>query len=133
MRLAADAGDRPRFEKFAEPFVSFNLGSALFRKSVFDKVGLYDPTLRHGEDTDWFMRAREQGVSMVIPEQVTLLYRIHEHNMTRNKLTRESHFIQALKKSLDRRRQQSGDIAAPLPKLFYLDRSISDWQNPKEC
>jgi len=123
MRLAADAGDNPRFESFAEPFVSFNLGSALFRKSVFDKVGLYDPTLRYSEDVDWFMRAREQGVSMVILEQTTLLYRLHQLSITHGKSANALNILKVIKRSLDRRRQNDG-FARSLPRIPNLSQSM---------
>lgn len=124
MRISAAKEGQPRFEKFSEPAVFFNLGSALFRKSVFDKVGLFDETLHCGEDVDWFMCAREKSVSIFILKEVTLLYRMHHNNMIRNKLTRDYYFINALKKSLDRRRQQNNGLAISLPKLPYYEEGF---------
>ena len=65
-------------EEFSEPGIAFCNGCALFRKEVFNKVGLFDPALRYGEDLDWFMRARERKVSIVVLDQVFLLYRRHQ-------------------------------------------------------
>lgn len=101
-------------EEFAEPAFSVNLGSAVIRKSVFARVGLFDETMRYSEDVDWFMRAREAGASIVTIDAVTLLYRQHEQNMTRGKSTTELNVLKALKRSLDRRREQTG-IASALP------------------
>ena len=91
---------------------SVNLGSAVIRKSVFERVGLFDETMRYSEDVDWFMRAREGGAAIVTIDAVTLFYRQHDQNMTRGKSTSELNVLKALKKSLDRRRELSGSAAA---------------------
>ena len=99
-----------------EPAFSVNLGSAVIRKSVFERVGLFDETMRYSEDVDWFMRARESGATILTIDAVTLFYRQHEQNMTRGKSTTELNVLKALKKSLDRRRERTGSAAA-LPSL----------------
>ena len=110
--LSATVTGETRAEEFAEPAFSVNLGSAVIRKSVFDRVGLFDETMRYSEDVDWFMRAREGGAAIVTIDAVTLLYRQHEQNMTRGKSTAELNVLKALKKSLDRRRELTGSAAA---------------------
>ena len=99
-------------EEFGEPAFSVNLGSAVIRKSVFERVGLFDETMRYSEDVDWFMRAREGGAAIITIDAVTLLYRQHEQNMTRGKRTSELNVLKALKRSLDRRREQTGSASA---------------------
>jgi hypothetical protein len=39
---------------------------------VFDRIGLFNPDLRFGEDMDWYMRARGQGVSIAGIEDICL-------------------------------------------------------------
>ena len=111
-------------EEFAEPAFSVNLGSAIIRKSVFERVGLFDETMRYSEDVDWFMRAREGGAAIVTIDAVTLLYRQHEQNMTRGKSTSELNVLKALKRSLDRRRERTGSASA-LP-TFKTRRVIAE-------
>jgi GT2 family glycosyltransferase len=101
-------------EEFAEPAFSVNLGSAMIRKSVFERVGLFDETMRYSEDVDWFMRAREGGAAIITIDAVTLFYRQHDQNMTRGKSTTELNVLKALKRSLDRRRESNG-FASALP------------------
>jgi len=108
------------FVLIPEPSLAINLGTALFRKSVFDRVGLFDETLRISQDIDWFMRAREQGVSTVVSQRTALIYRIHRHNATRDKRASRSAFVTALKMSLDRRRRGAGGEAVSLPELPHL-------------
>ena len=97
-----------------ESAFSVNLGCAVIRKSVFDRVGLFDETMRYSEDVDWFMRARESGAAIMTIDAVTLFYRQHEQNMTRGKSTSELNVLKALKRSLDRRRERAS-VAAALP------------------
>ena len=110
--LSETADGQTQSTEFAEPTFSVNLGSAIIRKSVFDRVGLFDETMRYSEDVDWFMRAREAGAAIKTIDAVTLLYRQHEQNMTRGKSTSELNVLKALKKSLDRRRERTGAAAA---------------------
>jgi glycosyltransferase involved in cell wall biosynthesis len=112
--LSETGSGQTQSQEVAEPAFSVNLGSALMRKSVFERVGLFDETMRYSEDVDWFMRAREAGAVIVTIDAVTLFYRQHEQNMTRGKSTSELNVLKALKKSLDRRRERTGS-AAPLP------------------
>lgn len=105
-----------RAEEFGEPAFSVNLGSAVIRKSVFDRVGLFDEAMRYSEDVDWFMRAREAGAAIMTLDAVTLFYRQHEQNMSRGKSTSELNVLKALKKSLDRRRERTGSASA-LPSI----------------
>jgi glycosyltransferase involved in cell wall biosynthesis len=114
VRLAETVSDQTRAEEFAEPAFSVNLGGAVVRKSVFERVGLFDETMRYSEDVDWFMRAREAGAAIVTIDAVTLFYRQHEQNMTRGKSTSELNVLKALKRSLDRRRERTG-FASALP------------------
>ena len=107
--------DTPTTE-LSEPFVSFNIGAALYRRSVFEKIGPFDADLRYGEDTDWFMRAREAAVGLLVLPQTTLHYRLHAGGMTNGKSAADLNVVRVLKKSLDRRRQ-STPAPASLPNL----------------
>lgn len=108
---------------FLEPdhkIISVNLGSGVFRKTAFERVGFFDESLRYNEDSDWFLCAREQGIAMLILKEVTLLFRIHPDSMTHHKPAADSTLFEALKKSLDRRRRQ-GLLDYKLPCLSDFD------------
>lgn len=116
--------NKKTFKEFAQPSVGVNLGAGLYRKSVFEKLGYFDPALRLSEDVDLFMRIRENGISMAMIEAVTLYYRIHENNISRERERQHALFIKALKQSLNRRRQSEG-TASSLPSLFYINEKLS--------
>lgn len=103
------------FEDFLEPFVSISLGSALFRRSVFDRIGMLDPDLRFAEDLDWFIRARDLGVPMLFVSSVMQIARRHGDNITWGKNMQEKNFLKILKRSLDRRRRTG--LAGPVPRF----------------
>ena len=95
----------------AETFPSY-LGCGLYRRHVFETVGLFDPELRFGEDADWFNRAAERHARIERMDAVTLLVRRHTANMTRGKSLVEMNMLRVLKKAMDRRR---ADAAATPP------------------
>jgi glycosyltransferase involved in cell wall biosynthesis len=86
-----------------ESFTDY-IGAAIFRKTVFSKVGLFSPPLLFGEDWDWFVRAREHDIPMRRIEDTTLYVRRHGGNMTRGKNLVELNVLHVIKNALDRRR-----------------------------
>lgn len=88
----------------AKTLSNVHLGSGLYRRRTFDRVGTFDESLRFSEDHDWFLRARELGVAITVLPDVTLIYRIHSTNMTLGRTINDVALTQILKRSLDRRR-----------------------------
>jgi glycosyltransferase involved in cell wall biosynthesis len=97
-------------------FIHSNLGAMIIRKAVFTKIGIFDKTLTYHSDTDFWFRARESGIKILVDKRIALIYRIHGENHTSGKTTETLGFANILKKSMDRRRNQSGEIKA-LPEL----------------
>ena len=89
----------------------YYIGAGLYRKRAFDRVGLFDRTLRFGEDTDWYTRAREKGARMERLDLVTLLVRRHGENMTEDRKEIELSMLRVFKKALDRKRDESAPAA----------------------
>ena len=105
------------FKEWGTPVLAMSLGGGIFRRSVFDKIGFFDEKQRYCDDWDWFMRARELGIKMVVHKEVVQLYRRHNQNMTNQQSLGNNYFIRMLKKSLDRRRQENCGQAESLPRL----------------
>lgn len=71
------------------PFYAMSLSTALFRRELFDQVGVFDISMRYCEDVDWFFRAQQIGIAMHRQSGVTLYYRRHKDNLTnRNDLVK---------------------------------------------
>ncbi len=90
------------FEDVSEPYQFVNLGSAVYRRSVFETVGPFDETLAENEDTDWYMRAWEHSVPKVVQDQIALFYRRHDQNMTQTTLHPHLKMTRLFKRHLDR-------------------------------
>ena len=95
-----------------------NLGARLFRREAFERIGLFDASMRYCEDADWFYRAKEAALPMQAIEQCTLYYNVHAHGITHQQDLKQPVLL-ALKKSLDRRRNFS---IRTLPKLSDYSR-----------
>ncbi|HUN54985.1 MAG TPA: glycosyltransferase [Smithella sp.] len=97
-----------RYDYTGNPLESFPhyIGAAIYRKSAFEKVGLFDAMLRFGEDADWFLRAGELNLNIKRLEETTLFVRRHGGNMTEGRNMLELNVMKVFKKSLERRRMQ---------------------------
>lgn len=98
-------------EYLGDPKESFKyyIGAGLYRKSVFEKVGLFDRNLLYGEDTDWYYRAMENRISVKWMDEITLFVQRHGKNMTEGKNILELNKLKTFKKVLDRDRQRYPD------------------------
>jgi glycosyltransferase involved in cell wall biosynthesis len=76
------------------------------RKSLFDWVGKFNPALTSAEDVDWFGRANDQGVPMVVIPQVLLHKRVHENNLSLTSSANNRNLLKAVKNSIDRKHRQ---------------------------
>jgi glycosyltransferase involved in cell wall biosynthesis len=95
------AGDPPR--PFGEPTVGIQLGTWLMRRSMLERHGGMDETLRHAEDVDWLLRLREAGVGLVLSDVVTTHYRLRDGSLTRDREATRHGLLAVLHASLQRR------------------------------
>jgi GT2 family glycosyltransferase len=81
---------------------------------VFHAVGTFDELLRGADDWDWYMRAREVGIPILVQNDVVLFYRRHDENLTNQREENDRATVQILRRSLERRRKRHGS-ASSLP------------------
>jgi glycosyltransferase involved in cell wall biosynthesis len=98
---------------FTQPYRFVNLGSALWRRSVFENLGLFDETLRLGEDQDLFMRCWERDVERALVDCVALYYRRHPGNMTHGLEGAEFGLMRVYRNRIDRIRRGEYDPSLP--------------------
>jgi len=117
MNASGVAGQGRSVGGLSAPQMAASLGCGVFRRSVFAEVGLFDEALHFCDDWDWFMRARELGVSFRLHRDVVLLCRRHENNMT-NQVELNNHYvIRMLRQSIERRRRRGNRADKSLPQL----------------
>ena len=89
-----------------EPRYGAQPGSFLFRRTVFDRVGHFEESLRNGEDIDLLMRLKEQGINTLRLPHVTYWYR-RDPAQTTGRARHVETLAHLLKRSLDRTRPHS--------------------------
>jgi hypothetical protein len=94
----------------------------LAQRGIFDRVGLFNEAMRHGDGTEWFLRAAEKGAMIELLPDVLVNRRIHERNSSRAVNESRHDYLRILKASLDRRRQLGGGSVKP----YTFSRPIGD-------
>ncbi|MFN2316519.1 MAG: glycosyltransferase family 2 protein [Gemmatimonadales bacterium] len=75
------------------------------RRSVYETIGTYDTAFRTAEDVDWYSRAKDAGIPMRILDNVYLEKRIHDDNLSTSGALNTPHLMEALRRSIQRRRE----------------------------
>jgi glycosyltransferase involved in cell wall biosynthesis len=107
------------FEVSSEPYQFISLSSAVYRRSVFERVGGFDEALWEGEDTDWFIRAWEKSVPKAVLTDIMLYYRRHGANMTTDSGPRL--LPRLFKRHLDRLREIEAPPGLDVPRQNVVD------------
>ncbi len=92
-----------------------HLGALLVKRDIFDQGYFFNKQLRYSEDVDWWMRLREDKQKIIILEDTTLEYRIHDTNMTKQTTVHDLNLLKVLHLSLKRRKER--DVAPVIPQL----------------
>ena len=88
-------------------FMEALVSACLYKKSIFDKVGLFDETMRQGEVFDWNIRLVECGCREKRINESTLLYRRHEGNLTNDKNVVAQGQMDAFRKKIARAKNKT--------------------------
>jgi glycosyltransferase involved in cell wall biosynthesis len=89
------------------PWTAPNL--MLIKKQSFAKVGPFSDSLRVGVTVDWYARATEAGLQMLMLPDVVLERRLHLTNNGLRERDSRAQYLHVLKAALDRRRRAAGE------------------------
>ncbi|MBL1211025.1 MAG: glycosyltransferase [Geminocystis sp. GBBB08] len=78
----------------------------MVRKSVFEKVGNFNPEFWVAEDTDWFARCNDENISIKVIDQVFLHKRIHNNNNSIIHPEQNKNLLKILRESIHRKRKK---------------------------
>ena len=92
----------------------------LSRRNTFEKVGFFDPNLRHGDANDWFVRVADYGLCVELLQEALVFRRLHATNFSAQGVSKSlDEHLKIIKNSLDRRRQLNGGS----PRLYQFPTS----------
>lgn len=99
----------------------YSLGSSLSRRSLLERVSI-DPSIRHGEDIDWFMRIQEAGARFELLDEVVQEYRRHETNLTvvEEGEAKQSELADVMARSMIRRRRIAKQREISVSEVYYV-------------
>lgn len=81
----------------------FMPSSWLVSRDCWESVGPFDESMTHAEDVDWLARARDSGVEFGTVEQLLLMRRIHDSNVSGAANESVGGLLTALRGSLHRK------------------------------
>ena len=79
-------------------------GTMLFRKSVFERVGLFDPRFAVAADADWVARSVGQNIQYCEFDGLVLMKRLHSANLTAQVELTQSELLALLRRKIGRGR-----------------------------
>ena len=100
-----DEKGRPILATAAQPVPGLLMTTLLARREAFELVGPLNPKLWFSDSADWFLRARDHGLSPHQLDAALTLHRRHETQLSRCRNAAASHeFLGLIKAHLDRQR-----------------------------
>lgn len=98
-------GFRPELLGVARP--GWIMEALLTRREVFARVGGFDPAFAVSEDSDWFARAVDGGVKLVVLPEMLVRKRVYGGNATLSSARTNPLLLKALRSSIQRKRQEA--------------------------
>jgi glycosyltransferase involved in cell wall biosynthesis len=106
--LAEGCSLPPGFKKelLEQDHVGRIMETLVARKTVFEKVGKFNPDYKLAEDVDWYARAKDQNISMAVIPEVLLYKRVHNSNSSSDAQVSNQALLKLLRQSINRQRSQ---------------------------
>ena len=86
------------------PMIQHQVGSATYRRRVFERIGNFDVTLWLGEDAEWFRRALGASTEIQITAEIALDYRLRPGSLSFGQSSLHKGFLAALRARLHQHR-----------------------------
>ncbi|BAQ63085.1 glycosyl transferase [Geminocystis sp. NIES-3708] len=79
-------------------------GTLIMKKSLWERIGKFNPEFTIGCDTEWFTRVKDYHIPHSFIPQTLLYKRIHHTNLSHNVELNRQELLTIVKQSLDRQR-----------------------------
>jgi glycosyltransferase involved in cell wall biosynthesis len=99
----------------ARSFPAVTPGGLVARRSLFERVGGFDPAYAIGCDAAWFALARDAGIPSTLLEDVLLEKRLHGTNLSNRSAINRSEMFRIAAASVARRRLPPTTTPKPPP------------------
>jgi glycosyltransferase involved in cell wall biosynthesis len=103
--VEAFPGLRPELLQQDSP--AFLPSALLVRRTIMSTVGMFDPSFKHGNDSDWFFRAQDMGIPRMILPDVLLFRSIHGKNESNQIKEMREDMFRLIRASLQRKRMKT--------------------------
>jgi glycosyltransferase involved in cell wall biosynthesis len=100
--------------------IGIHLSSAIFRRSLVERIGLFDLDMEQAEDTDYILRVFEANTLFTQTDTLCLYYFRHRDSLSRDVATARRSFALAIRKSILRRKAQP-EIVVNKPEFDLMD------------
>jgi len=100
MPEVAEEERRLRDGRHARPLPGYSSVTLVARRSLFEAIGVFDASLKHGDDTEWFGRVEQRGAVAELLPEVLVRRRLHANNRSRHWVARSRAEYLALMRTL---------------------------------
>jgi glycosyltransferase involved in cell wall biosynthesis len=102
------------------------LQSAMYRRTVIERVGRFDESFRQGDDSDFVLRVIEHEFRLVLDDGLAAYYRRHDANVTLNVEEMKREFMRASLRWAARNRIGKGRALPPIYADLFLHRAETE-------
>lgn len=93
--------------RLSKPVPAYITQSLLARRNVFEKLGSFNASFSHVHDSEWFFRAKEQGIKTELLPDTLVYRRLHQTNRSRQSADSSlAEYFTLVKTTLDRQRSR---------------------------
>lgn len=103
-----------RTQRQEQEMTAYIPSALVAHRCVFEAVGNFDVNYKVGEDSDWFMRARDAGFKMGVIEENLLRKRVHARCLSGNAELSKANLLKIVRTSL-KRAKSAGQISVIIP------------------
>ncbi|GAB5561865.1 MAG: hypothetical protein SynsKO_35120 [Synoicihabitans sp.] len=91
---------------YQNPWPAYLTGALLAKREAYAKVGAFDPEFRAGNDSDWFFRATDLGMEILISPETLFDKRVHHENQGHDLELMKRDLMRLVRASILRKRRQ---------------------------
>lgn len=88
------------------PFPAYLPSALLAKRETFDQVGQFDPELLAGNDSDWFFRAADMELELIVLPDTLMDKRVHPENQGHDLAMMKRDLIRLVRASILRKRRR---------------------------